>query len=66
MTGKSVRLLAVQRNQKDLAFVTELCVAGKITPVIDRRYLLSETPEALRYVGEGRANGKVVIDVSKG
>jgi len=65
MMGKSIRLLAVQRNQKDLAFVTELCVAGKITPMIDRRYPLSETPEALRYVGEGRANGKVVIEVSK-
>jgi len=65
-TGRNVRLLAVQRNQKDLVFVTELCEAGKIVPVIDRRYPLSEVPEALRYVGEGRAKGKVVIEVSKG
>lgn len=61
--GKIVRLLLVQRNQKDLAFVTELCEAGKIVPVIDRRYPLSEVPEALRYVGEGHARGKVVIIV---
>jgi NADPH:quinone reductase-like Zn-dependent oxidoreductase len=65
-TGRNVRLLAVQRNQKDLVFMTELCEAGKIVPVIDRRYPLSEVPEALRYVGEGRAKGKVVIEVSKG
>jgi NADPH:quinone reductase-like Zn-dependent oxidoreductase len=65
-TGKKIRLLVVQRNQKDLAFMTELCAAGKIVPVIDRRYSLSEVPEALRYVGEGHAKGKVVIEVSKG
>ncbi|HLO27941.1 MAG TPA: NAD(P)-dependent alcohol dehydrogenase [Anaerolineales bacterium] len=62
-TGKHVRLLAVQRDQKDLVFMTELCESGKIIPVIDRRYPLSEVPEALRYVGEGRAKGKVVITV---
>lgn len=65
-TGKKIRLLVVQRNQKDLAFMTELCAAGKIVPVIDRRYPLREVPEALRYVGEGHAKGKVVIEVSKG
>jgi NADPH:quinone reductase-like Zn-dependent oxidoreductase len=65
-TGRNVRLLAVQRNRNDLVFMTELCEAGKIVPVIDRRYPLSEVPEALRYVGEGNAKGKVVIEVSKG
>jgi NADPH:quinone reductase-like Zn-dependent oxidoreductase len=65
MTGRSVRLLAVQRNQKDLAFMTELCEARKIVPVIDKRYSLSEVPEALRYVGEGRAKGKVVITLEQ-
>jgi NADPH:quinone reductase-like Zn-dependent oxidoreductase len=59
--GKSLRVLAVQRNQKDLMAITELCEAGKIIPVIDRLYPLSAVPEALRYVGEGRAKGKVVI-----
>jgi NADPH:quinone reductase-like Zn-dependent oxidoreductase len=48
-------------NQKDLVFIKELLEAGKVRPVIDRRYLLSEVPEALRYLGEGHARGKVVI-----
>jgi NADPH:quinone reductase-like Zn-dependent oxidoreductase len=59
--GKTIRLLAVPQNRKDLIAITELCEAGKIVPVIDRQYSLSEVPEALRYVGEGRAKGKVVI-----
>lgn len=60
-TGKNIRLLAVPQNRKDLISITELCEAGKIVPIIDRRYPLIEVPEALRYVGEGRAKGKVVI-----
>jgi NADPH:quinone reductase-like Zn-dependent oxidoreductase len=60
-TGKNIRLLAVPQNRKDLISITELCEAGKIVPVIDRRYSLSEVSEALRYVGEGYAKGKVVI-----
>jgi NADPH:quinone reductase-like Zn-dependent oxidoreductase len=47
-----------------LAQVAELFAAGTVVPVIDKRYPLSEVPEALRYVGEGRANGKVVITVA--
>ena len=39
----------------------ELLEAGKVVPVIDRRYPLSEVAEAFRYFGEGRAKGKVVI-----
>jgi NADPH:quinone reductase-like Zn-dependent oxidoreductase len=64
-TGKHIRVLAVQRNQKDLLAITELCEAGKIVPVIDRRYPLREVPEALRYLGEGDAKGKVVITVDE-
>jgi NADPH:quinone reductase-like Zn-dependent oxidoreductase len=64
-TGKSISILAVRRNRKDLTYMTELCEAGKIVPVIDRRYPLSEVPEALRYLGEGRAKGKVVITVDQ-
>jgi len=60
-SGKNLRLLAVQRNRKALVTITELCEAGRIVPVIDRRYPLNEVPEALRYLGEGRAKGKVVI-----
>jgi NADPH:quinone reductase-like Zn-dependent oxidoreductase len=50
-------------NQKDLVFVRELLEAGKVVPVIDRRYPLRETAEAIRYVEEGHAQGKVVITV---
>jgi NADPH:quinone reductase-like Zn-dependent oxidoreductase len=61
MTGsKKMRMLAAKPN-KDLAFMKELLEAGKVVPVIDRRYPLSEVPEALRYLGEGHAKGKVVI-----
>jgi len=43
----------------------ELLEAGKVVPVIDRRYPLSEVPEAFRYVEEGHAQGKVVITVEQ-
>ena len=52
-----------KRNQKDLFFLKELLEAGKIVPVIDEHYLLSETAEALRYLGKGHAKGKIVITV---
>jgi NADPH:quinone reductase-like Zn-dependent oxidoreductase len=60
-TGKIVRILAVRPNLKDMVYIAELYEAGKVAPVIDRRYLLSEVPEALRYLGEGGVKGKVVI-----
>ena len=64
ITNKSVRVLVVRRNRKDLAYVTELCQSRKLVPVIDRSYPLSEVPEALRHLGEGRAKGKLVITVN--
>ena len=48
-------------KKEDFDFLTELFEAGKVVPVIDRRYPLSEVPEALRYLEEGHAQGKVVI-----
>ena len=60
---KKIRLLAVRLGVQYLAPMVELCQAGKITTVIDRRYPLSETPAALQYLGEGHAKGKVVITV---
>ena len=48
-------------NQEDLAILEELFKAGKVVPVIDRRYPLSETAEALQYLEEGHARGKIVI-----
>lgn len=59
--GKKIRFLVVRPNLKDLAFITQLCEIGKVVPVIDRRYPLSGVPEALRYLGDGRVKGKVVI-----
>jgi len=48
-------------NQEDLNIIRELMETGKVTPVIDRRYPLSETAEAIRYLEEGHARGKVII-----
>lgn len=48
-------------NAEHLDVLTELVQAGKLTPILDRTYLLSEAAQAISYVGEGRARGKVVI-----
>jgi NADPH:quinone reductase-like Zn-dependent oxidoreductase len=48
-------------SKEDLTIMRDLIEAGKVTPVIDRRYSLSEAPEAIRYLEEGHARGKVVI-----
>jgi NADPH:quinone reductase-like Zn-dependent oxidoreductase len=58
-----MRVFIVRHNREDLAVLKELVEAGKLTPVIDRRYELSEVREALRYQGEGHARGKIVIAV---
>jgi NADPH:quinone reductase-like Zn-dependent oxidoreductase len=59
---RKLRLVAEGPN-KGLADLKELIEAGKLTPVIDRTYSLSEVPEALHYFGEGRHRGKIVIVV---
>jgi NADPH:quinone reductase-like Zn-dependent oxidoreductase len=61
--GQTLRLLISKENQEDLLALTELIEAGKVTPVIDRTYSLSEAPKAIRYMEEGHARGKVVITV---
>jgi NADPH:quinone reductase-like Zn-dependent oxidoreductase len=63
ITSKNVRMLMVPQNREDLITITELVEAGKIRTVIDRTYPFNEIPEAMRYVSEGRAKGKVVITV---
>jgi NADPH:quinone reductase-like Zn-dependent oxidoreductase len=50
-------------TQADLIVLKELCEAGKIKPVIDRRFALSEVPSAVRYIEEGHARGKVVVTI---
>ncbi len=60
--GRTLGFMGIaKRNQKDLVFLKELLEAGKIKPRIDRRYLLSETAEAARYLEQGHARGKLVI-----
>ena len=61
--GKKLRLLAVQLGAQGLGPMVALCQAGKIATVIDRRYRLSEVPEALWYLGQGHAKGKLVAIV---
>ncbi len=60
--SKKMRLLMHKPN-KGLVFMKELFNAGKVKPIIDKCYPLSEVPEALRYFGEGHFKGKVVITV---
>jgi len=50
-------------SQKDLAILGDLVQTGKVKPVIDRTYKLSEVPAAIAYLEEGHARGKVVITV---
>src|SRR5215203_1811289 len=52
-----------KENHEDMLVLKELIESGKVTPVIDRTYPLSQVPEAIRYLEEGHARGKVVISV---
>jgi len=61
--GKRLGGFTAKANQKDLVMLKALVEAGKVVPVIDKRYSLSEAAEALRYLGAGHARGKVVITV---
>lgn len=62
--GKQLGGVSATISQKDLITLKEWLEAGKIRPVIDRRYPLAETAEALRYVYAGHASGKVVIQIT--
>ena len=63
MIGSKKMGLVLHQPNKDFAFIIELFEAGKVVPIIDRRYPLNEVPEAFRYFGEGHVKGKVVITV---
>ena len=62
--GRKMVNVSAKMIQKDLRFINELLEADKVKPVIDRSYPLSETADALRYLGKGHAKGKVVIIVN--
>jgi NADPH:quinone reductase-like Zn-dependent oxidoreductase len=61
--GQKLGTFVSRENHEDMIVLKELIEAGKITPVIDRTYPLSDVPEAIRYMREGRARGKLVITV---
>jgi len=59
--GRKMINLAMKPNKNDLTFVKDLIEVGKVKPVVDKCFPLSEVPEALRYYGQGRSRGKVVV-----
>ena len=61
VSQRMVFFFLAHQNKADLAVLRELLETGKVTPVIDRTYPLSETAEAMRYLERGHAQGKVVI-----
>ena len=61
--SQKVTFFVAKITKEDLAVLGELLEAGTVKPVVDRRYSLSEIPDALRYLGEGHARGKIVITV---
>ena len=61
---QTMRNSAAKPNQKDLFFVKELLETGKVVPIIDRCYPLGEVADAIRYLEEGHARGKIVITVT--
>src|SRR5438128_1186651 len=64
--SQSVETFIASSKQQNLVALSELIGAGKVTPVIDRTYPLSETPQAIGYVGQGHARGKVIVSLAKG
>jgi NADPH:quinone reductase-like Zn-dependent oxidoreductase len=57
--------MLAQSTQDDLNLLRDLMQDGKLTPVIDRRYPLAETPQAISYLEQGHAKGKVIITVDQ-
>jgi NADPH:quinone reductase-like Zn-dependent oxidoreductase len=62
-SGRKIVFFVAKFNKPDMEALRELLEAGKVTPVVDRRYPLSETADAFRYLGEGHARGKIVVTV---
>jgi len=61
--NQQMGMMMADANQKDLTVLADMMQSGKLKPVIDRTYKLEQVPDAIRYVEEGHARGKVVITV---
>ena len=61
--SKKMRTVSAKANKNDLEYLAKLVEDGKLKPVIDRRYSLDKTADAMRYLSEGHAQGKVIINV---
>jgi NADPH:quinone reductase-like Zn-dependent oxidoreductase len=61
--SKKMKIVTAKANKNDLEYIAKLAEDGKIKPVIDRQYSLDKTSDAMRYLSEGHAQGKVVINV---
>jgi NADPH:quinone reductase-like Zn-dependent oxidoreductase len=61
--GQNLENFMARLDSQDLSTLADLMRAGKVTPVIDRRFSLSEVPAAIRYLEEGHARGKVIINM---
>jgi NADPH:quinone reductase-like Zn-dependent oxidoreductase len=62
--SQKLLFFVAQVNKQDLTLISELMASGKVTPVIDRHYSLQEVPEAIHYLEQGHARGKVVVTVN--
>ena len=62
--NKKMGFFVAHSNKENLAILKDLLEAGKVKPVIDRSYPLSEVPKALRYLEEGHSKGKIAITVA--
>jgi NADPH:quinone reductase-like Zn-dependent oxidoreductase len=61
--SQDIGMMLADSNKQDLAYIADLMQTGKLTPVIDRHYPLSQVPEAVAYIEDGHARGKVIIDI---
>ena len=62
-SSQTVKFFIARLTAEDMFVLKELIESGKVTPYVERTYPLSETADALRYLGEGHAQGKIVITV---
>ena len=64
LTGRAIGILAVKEGPTHFESLAALCLSGDVRIHMDRTFSLDELPAALAHVGEGRALGKVVVDIS--